>query len=186
MNLQDMKNMHPENQKELFKRLSGVRKKAKVVSYSAVYGVGKSKLSRTTGMSEEDASNLLEAFWDLNWAVKRIAETATIRTIGGKLWLYNPVSRFWISLRYEKDIFSSLNQSTGVFCFDSWLAQCWAKGIKGIFQAHDEVIVPISAGKEEGLYKAMKESIKKVNDNLNLHVALDIDPKFGGRYSDVH
>lgn len=170
----------------VIKAVAGVRKVFKPVNYSAVYGVGKVKLSRTTGMPEQQCVELLAAYWDRNWAVKKIAEDQTVRTIGGKLWLYNPVSRFWISLRYEKDIFSSLNQSTGVFCFDSWLAQCWAKGIKGVFQAHDEVIVPISAGKEEDLYKAMKESIKKVNDNLNLHVALDIDPKFGGRYSYVH
>lgn len=184
MNLQDMKNMPPEKQKELFKKLSGVRKKAKVVSYSAVYGVGKAKLSRTTGMPEEEAAKLLEAFWDINWAVKRVAETATIRKIGGQMWLYNPVSRFWINLRYEKDAFSSLNQSTGVFCFDSWLAQMWRYGVKGIFQAHDEVLV--LTGDKETTEQVMRTAISNVNDTLKLNVPLGIDVQFGLRYSEVH
>lgn len=38
------------------------------------------------------------------------------------MWLFNPVSKFWYSLRYPKDIFSTLNQGTGVFCFDTWIA----------------------------------------------------------------
>jgi hypothetical protein len=39
----------------------------------------------------------------------------TIKT----MWLYNPVSKFWYSAIY-KDIFSTLNQGTGVYCFDTW------------------------------------------------------------------
>lgn len=184
MNLQDMKNMPQEKQKELFKRLSGVRKKAKVVSYSAVYGVGKAKLSRTTGMSEEEAAKLLKAFWELNWAVKRVAETANIRKIGGQMWVYNPVSRFWISLRYEKDCFSSLNQSTGVFCFDSWLAQLWKRGIKGSFQAHDEIL--FVTDDEDHTRQVLQESIEAVNNTLNLNVPLGIDAKLGLSYAQVH
>lgn len=170
----------------VIKAVAGVRKVFKPVNYSAVYGVGKVKLSRTTGMPEQQCVELLQAYWDRNWAVKKIAEAQTVRTIGGKLWLYNPVSGFWISLRYEKDIFSSLNQSTGVFCFDSWLAQCWSKGLRGIGQFHDETIVPCEEGDQEEVYKTMKWAIQKVNENLKLHVALDVDPKFGSRYSEIH
>ena len=186
MTLEEMKKLPKEDQKKLFKQLSSERKKAKVVNYSATYGVGKVKLARSTGMSEKDAAQLLEGFWKMNWSIKSVAEEAQVRRIGGKMWLYNPVSRFWISLRNDRDVFSSLNQSTGVFCFDSWLAHCWAKGIRGVAQFHDEVVVPVKLGQETMLQDKMKLAIAEVNSKLNLNVPLDIDPQLGKNYADVH
>jgi DNA polymerase I-like protein with 3'-5' exonuclease and polymerase domains len=186
MTLEEMKTLPREDQKRLFKQLSSERKRAKVVNYSATYGVGKVKLARSTGMSEKDAAQLLEGFWKMNWSVKAVADQTQVRRIGGKMWLYNPVSRFWISLRNERDAFSSLNQSTGVFCFDSWLAHCWAKGIRGVGQFHDEVIAPVKVGQEQEVYGKMKKAIEEVNQKLQLNVSLDVDPQFGGRYSEIH
>lgn len=184
MTLEEMKKLPPDKQQALFDRLTAIRKKAKVVTYSATYGVGKVKLSRTTGMSESESAQLLDGFWALNWSIESVAQGLTVRELGGKMWLLNPVSGFWISLRYMKDRFSSLNQSTGVFCFDSWLAVCWAMGIKGIGQFHDETIVPTKD--EKGTYDKMKRAIEVVNLKLNLNVPLDVDPKFGSTYADVH
>lgn len=186
MTLEEMKKLPKEEQKRLFKQLSSERKKAKVVNYSATYGVGKVKLARSTGMTEKDAAQLLEGFWKMNWSIRSVADKTQIRRIGGKMWLYNPVSRFWISLRNDRDVFSSLNQSTGVFCFDSWLAHCWAKGIRGCFQAHDETVVQILQGSEEETQAKMKLAITEVNKKLNLNVPLDVDPQFGSRYSGIH
>jgi DNA polymerase I-like protein with 3'-5' exonuclease and polymerase domains len=186
LTLEKLKNLPEDQQKALFKKISAVRKKSKVTNYSATYGVGKAKLARTTGMSEVEAERLLEAFWKLNWSVRAVADKTIVRKIGGQMWLYNPVSRFWVSLRYERDLFSSLNQSTGVFCFDSWLAQCWAMGIKGVGQFHDETVVPLKKGNNQVVYDKMKLAIHKVNQALNLNVPLDVDPKFGLRYSEVH
>lgn len=168
----------------VIKAVAGVRKVFKPVNYSAVYGVGKVKLSRSTGMPESQCQELLDAYWDRNWSVKKIADDQTVRTIGGQMWLYNPVSKFWISLRYKKDVFSSLNQSTGVFCFDSWLAHCWAKGLRGIGQFHDETIM--LSDDDDWTYKTMKTAITEVNQKLNLNVPLDVDPKFGTDYAQIH
>lgn len=173
-----------DEEKARIKSIPSTRKKAKVVTYSATYGVGKVKLARSTGMSEEDAARLIKAFWELNWAVKKFADDAVVRKIGGQMWVYNPVSRFWISLRYEKDKFSSTNQSTGVFCFDSWLAQLWVRGVRGCFQAHDEIL--FTTDDQEATDRILKESIQKVNDNLQLNVPLSIDAKYGSSYAAVH
>lgn len=186
MNLEEMKKLPREEQRRIFKQLSSERKKAKVVNYSATYGVGKVKLSRSTGMSETDAAQLLEGFWKMNWSIKAVADQVQVRRIGGKMWLFNPVSKFWISLRNDRDIFSSLNQSTGVFCFDSWLAHCWAKGIRGVAQFHDEVVVPVKIGEETVIQDKMKLAIAEVNSKLNLNVPLDVDPQLGKNYADVH
>lgn len=170
----------------VIKAVAKVRKKFKPVNYASVYGVGKVKLSRTTGMPESECAELIEAYWRRNWAVKAIADSLTVRTIGGKMWLFNPVSRFWISLRYDKDRFSSLNQSTGVFCFDSWLAHCWAKGVRGVAQFHDEVVVSLPEQQKKDVYDKMKQAIAEVNKKLNLNVPLDVDPQFGLNYSQIH
>lgn len=173
-----------DNLAAIIKAVAKVRKSFKPVNYSAVYGVGKVKLSRTTGMPESQCQELLDAYWDRNKAVKLVAEAQNVRTIGGQMWLYNPVSRFWISLRWKKDIFSSLNQSTGVFCFDSWLMQCVRRGLRPVMQYHDEAAWYIKD--REGTTKKMREAIEAVNITLSLNVSLDIDAKYGGSYRDVH
>ena len=73
--------------------LKSLRKNYKVVNYSATYGVGKHTLSRNTGMSEDEAQTLLDAFWSRNWSVEKVSKDARTRTLGGHTWLYNPVSR---------------------------------------------------------------------------------------------
>ena len=62
-----------------------------------------------------------DVYWQRNWSVKRVAEELTVKTVDGEMWLFNPVSELWYSLRYEKDRFSTLNQGTGVYCFDRWI-----------------------------------------------------------------
>ena len=121
MSLQDMKNLSPEKQKKLFEDLTKVRKKAKTTTYSATYGVGKAKLARTAGTTEAEAKKLLDGFWRLNWSVIEFSKSLEIKTVDGQMWIKNPVSGFWHSLRYEKDVFSTTNQSTGVYCTGNYL-----------------------------------------------------------------
>jgi DNA polymerase III epsilon subunit-like protein len=166
--------------------LKALRKNYKVVNYSATYGIGASKLARETGMSLSEAANLLEAFWSRNWSVEAVAKTLEVREVNGSMWLKNPVSGFWYSLRSDKDRFSTLNQGTGVFCFDSWLAICIKNGIKSIGQFHDEVIALVPNGQEEETATIMKGAIQRLNTKLALNVPLDVDPQFGNNYAEIH
>ena len=166
--------------------LKALRKNYKVVNYSATYGVGKQTLARNTGMSESEAQTLLDAFWSRNWSVEKVSKDARTRTLFGSMWLYNPVSRFWYSLRSDKDRFSTLNQSTGVYCFDSWLMYCRGLDLDMIGQFHDEVIVLLDEGKEEETKRKMETAIDLLNDELQLNVPLGIDVQFGKTYADVH
>ena len=184
MNLQGMKSLSPEKQKELFNRLSSVRKKAKVVTYSAVYGVGKQKLSRETGMSVREAGALLDAYWKRNWAVKKVADQQYKKEVGKYQWVKNPVSGFWHELRYEKDTWSTVNQSTGVFIFDSWLARCRLYGYMGQMQFHDET--GSSVADKSRTQRIMEAAVEKLNDDLTLNVTIGIDVKFGANYAEVH
>jgi len=166
--------------------LKALRKNYKVVNYSATYGVGAAKLSRETGMTKNEAQTLLDAFWSRNWSVQKVAEGLRVRELFGSMWVQNPVSKFWYSLRSDKDRFSTLNQGTGVFCFDSWVAMCRNNGVKTIGQFHDEIIALVKEGEEKQIQSLMERAIEKVNDKIQLNVDLGVDAQFGRTYADVH
>jgi len=102
------------------------------------------------------------------------------------MWLYNPVSKLWYSLRYEKDRFSTLNQSTGVFCFDSWIREFRSVRPQLTAQFHDEVVLTVKQGAEDKCRKMLKDAINRVNDKLKLNIKLDVDIQFGPDYSRIH
>ena len=180
------------NQDDIDKHNSGerslktLRKNYKVVNYSATYGVGAPKLSRETGMSKKEAKTLLEAFWSRNWAIEKVAKDLQTRELFNSTWLKNPVSGFWYSLRSDKDRFSTLNQGTGVFCFDTWVSLCRSKGIKSIGQFHDEVIALVKKGEEGAVEKIMHDAAIKLNERVQLNVPLGTDVQFGNTYADIH
>jgi DNA polymerase I-like protein with 3'-5' exonuclease and polymerase domains len=166
--------------------LKALRKNYKVVNYSATYGVGAAKLARETGMDKKEAQALLDAFWSRNWSVEKVAEELRVKERRGYMWLQNPVSKFWYSLRSDKDRFSTLNQGTGVFCFDSWVKECRLRGLKTIGQFHDEVVVLVKEGFEDWTKTQMEISISKTNESIKLNVDLGIDVQFGNTYAEIH
>jgi hypothetical protein len=96
---------------------SEIRNKAKTVNFAGVYGAGPPKIAQSTGMPLQQAQRLHQTYWERNKAVKQVANACQVKTtrVEGEvqMWLRNPVSNFWYSLRYEKDKFSTLNQGTG-------------------------------------------------------------------------
>jgi len=158
----------------------------KTVNYGAVYGVGGPTMSRSTGIPLQQCEILLLTYWKKNWSVKEIAKACKIQTIGKQAWLQNPVSKFWYSLRAMKDRFSTLNQGTGVYCFDRWIMNCRAEGVQMCGQFHDEIVFPVKAGDEQRVTKILQDSIVKVNKELKLNRALDIDVQFGNSYAEIH
>jgi hypothetical protein len=157
-----------------------------ITGNSAIYGVGKRKLARETGMSEAEAEELLSAYWAKNWAVTQVASDAEIRTFkNGMMWIKNPVSGFWYSLRYEKDAWSTLNQGTGVFCFDTWNAYLRQRyKVPMIAQFHDENI-SFTTDREDTTEKYWK-ACEDLNNHLKLNVPLSIDIKYGSCYAEIH
>jgi len=168
------------------KSLKDLRKNYKVVNYSATYGVGASTLARNTGMSESEAKNLLKAFWSRNWSVEAVAKGVRIKDLFGSMWLQNPVSKFWYSLRSDKDRFSTLNQGTGVYCFDNWVKFCRQQGLETVGQFHDEVIALVKRGEEDEVVNIMHNSIKDLNQLLKLNVDLGMEAQFGNNYAEIH
>lgn len=171
---------------EQMKLVKAIRHTYKQVNYAGVYGAGAATMSRTAGCSLQKAEKLLEAYWKRNWSVKKIAEDQITKVCMGQKWLYNPVSKLWYSLRHEKDRFSTLNQGTGVWCFDKWVELVKKDGPPIIGQFHDEVIALVKKGHREKVTTHLKLAMKKLNEMLKLNRELDCSVDFGNNYAEIH
>jgi hypothetical protein len=172
--------------KQRYQKIKEERNTFKTVNYGAVYGAGAPTMSRSSGMPVEKCKFLLEAYWKKNWSVKKIAKACIVRTIGKQMWLYNPVSRFWYSLRYDKDRFSTLNQGTGVFIFDNYVRGTRQLGIKLCGQFHDEIVFPLNPGNKYETTIKLRKVIQKINDTMNLNREMGVDIQYGNSYSEIH
>ena len=173
--------------KDGIQKFSSERSTAKTANYACVYGAGGATVARgVEGMTKQEGINLVEKYWERNWSVKQIAEDQKVKRCLGGSWLFNPVSRFWYSLRTEKDRFSTLNQGTGVFCFDMWIYNFRQVRPQLTAQMHDEVILTIKKGYRTGVTKILKDAIKLTNKQLKLNRDLDVDVQFGNSYAEIH
>lgn len=103
------------------------------------------------------------------------------------MYILNPVSNFWISLRYFKDIFSSLNQSTAVFVFDCYLQEVRKRVNTVMLQIHDEYLCYFNNNiSKDSILKYLKECISKVNDKIKFSIPMDISADFGVNYAECH
>jgi DNA polymerase I-like protein with 3'-5' exonuclease and polymerase domains len=168
------------------KHIKKVRQDYKKTNYSATYGIGAEKLARDLKSTKQVAKQLLNDFWDRNAAVRKVADACEVKVVKGTKWLYNPVSKFWYTLRKEHDRFSTLNQSTGVYCFDKWIAHTRKKRPQLTAQFHDETIYQVKKGNRERMSKLLLEAIDKVNEEVKLNVRLSIDIKYGDNYAAIH
>lgn len=158
-----------------------------ITGNSALYGVGAKKLAREAGMKEREATALLKAFWELNWSIQKVASQQYVKTLNdGSMWLKNEVSGFYYSLRYDKDRWSTTNQGTGVFIFDSWVMRARKKGIKVSMSYHDEILFSVPKGEEKATEEALHEAMQEVNESLKLNVTIGVDVKFGQSYAECH
>lgn len=162
------------------------RSKAKTANYACVYGASGSTVARGAGIPKEEGDQLVEKYWDRNWSVNAVAEAQRVKNCLGGMWLFNPISKFWYSLRFEKDRFSTLNQGSGVYAFDMWIKEFMEVRPEITGQMHDEVILTVKKGNREAAEKLLRDAIQRVNEKLNLNRDLDIDVQFGDSYAEIH
>jgi len=186
MTFEEMKALPKAQQDVLFKKLKSQRHKGKTTVYSATYGVGKAKLARELGVPEREAQALLDAFWKRNWGIKAASSDFKVKSVGKQMWIYNPVSKFWYSLRYDKDKWSTINQSTGVYCFDTWVSYILSKRPQMTASFHDEIVLEVKKGFRPQVEELLSWAMKKTNKKLNLNVKLNFSIAFGENYAEVH
>lgn len=181
--------LSPEDSERLAK-LDIIRGQAKMINFSCIYGAGPPKIAASLKCSLKDATSLHTAYWDRNKAVKQTAASAKTMTVQGQRWLYNPISGFWMFLKAEKDKFSTLNQSSGVYIFDSWLRRVRSK-LKEFdtfvtLQYHDELLFYCKKEHKEQLNKIIHECMKEVNEEVNLNVTITVSTDWGYSYDQCH
>jgi len=169
-----------------FEVLSLIRNKAKTTSYSALYGIGKQKLSKELKIPLKEAEQLLEGYWKLNHAVRVFAESCEVKEVRGQMWVKNPFNGFNYALRSTKDIFSTVNQGTGSYLHILWCANIRRKGIKIIGNWHDEIVTVCKREDYERVEATLHECIELVNKQTKIRVPLKIDVQKGANYGDVH
>lgn len=108
------------------------------------------------------------------------------KTVDNQMWLFNPVSEFWYSLRFVKDVFSTLVQGTASYVFDLWVFNIIEERPQLTGQFHDEVCLEITEGYENQCKELIQRAIDKTNKQVKLNRKLDVSIQFGHRYSDIH
>jgi hypothetical protein len=162
------------------------RAKAKTANYACVYGAGGATVARGAGITKSEGEALVKKYWDRNWAVEKVAQDQKVKRCLDSSWLFNPVSKMWYSLRTEKDRFSTLNQGTGVFCFDVWIKNFMKVREQLTGQMHDEVILSVKKGNREVVENMLNEAISLTNKQLKLNRDLGVDVQFGESYAEIH
>lgn len=150
------------------------------------YGAGVSRLAITCACDTETARRVHETYWKRNWAIKAVADEQKTKTVDGTLWLFNPISRFWYSLRTKKDIFSTLVQGSAAYVFDTWLRFVVSKRPQVTGQFHDEFILEVKEGHRDEVTKFLEWAIGKTNEFLKLNRELGISIQYGKSYAEIH
>jgi len=159
---------------------------AKNCGYACQYGAGVGRLMVTGGIDRTAAQKLFDAYWRLNWSVKKVAEDQIVKTINDQMWLYNPVSKLWYSLRYDKDRFSTLVQGTASYVFDLWIKYVLEQREQITSTFHDEGVWHLKEGHREEFTQIIENAIKKVNEEVKLNRELEVDIQYGKIYSQIH
>jgi hypothetical protein len=166
--------------------LSLLRHGGKSTNYAATYGAGGETIARSANVPEAMGNKLHEAYWSRNWSLKAIADNCVVKQSRKLKWLWNPVAKLWIYLKTDKDRFSTLNQSTGTYCFDLWIQEVIKRRRQLTGQFHDEGIWELAKGNRESMTKVLKDSIQAVNERLQLNRDLDCDVQFHKTYAGIH
>ena len=182
----EMTQLPEHEQKKLFDRLAKARKVGKAGVYSCVYGASGPVVARAADIPEEEGYKLVDAYWKRNWSVREIPKNIKVKRNEDGMWMFNPVSRLWYSLREEKDIFSTLNQGTGVWAFDTLIKHVRSRRPQLTGQFHDEIILQVKKGNREKCEELLRWAIDETNKELSLNRELDIDIQFGDNYAAIH
>lgn len=193
-----------EEKEETFHKLDKKRATSKTSNYALTYGCGVAKLMESADISRKEAEKLHKGYHDINWSVKKFAETRITKKVQGKNWLrldkkvgglievneltwvWNEYSKMWLFLKNEKDRFSACNQNFGVKVFDVWSYFLIQAGIKFSYQAHDEQFWYCPENEVDKHIKAIEIAIEKTNKVFNPPIPLECDYKIGNTYADVH
>lgn len=179
-------NLSKDLQSQLFKKIKVQRNIGKNTNFSAQYGAGAASIADKNKIPLKVAKIFHKAYNDRNWAVKKFADSITIKKVQGQDWMLNPISNIWYFLKAKKDVFSGQNQGFATYCFFAWLKYCRELGVYCRLNIHDEILVYVTEDKLEETKLKLKQAMTKLNEILQLNVTIDCSMDVGTDYSSVH
>lgn len=184
--VQELLDLPEEKQKKLLQKLKNARSSGKTTNYSSLYKVGSSTLARTLGITKSEAQKLIDSYWEIHYAVKEFTETVYTKEIDGETWAFNPISRLFYNIRNEKDIFSTINQSSAVYCFNMWIYFIVKRGEFPATQTHDDAVLLAKEGDENRVRQVFHDAMDDLNNYLKLNVKLDCESQIGVNLAETH
>lgn len=169
-----------------FNSISKSRSVSKTANYALTYNCQPPTLAESAKIPLKEAKKIHEAYWDMNWAVKKYTDSLTTKKLGREEWIYNPASNMWLYLSSNHIKFSACNQNAGVKIFDTWVYFAMEMGIIPSFQAHDEILFACKPEEKEDVERKLRKAMEKVNKVFNLPIPIEIDVQFGNNYAEVH
>ncbi len=190
---EDKLTMSEEELDEISKKYKEIKTKrhtAKTSNFAITYNAFPPKIAETAKISLEEAQHLFDIYWQRNKAIKSVVNNCKIKNIKGTNWLLNPMSGFWLYLKEEKDAFSTLNQSSGSYVFDTLLKHVRNRlipmNIPIVMQYHDEGLTYFKKEYKEKVKEKLDEAVIAMNKELQLNVEIGISISFGNNYADCH
>lgn len=183
---ENIRNLDEKESNNLMNKLKAARSKGKTTNYASLYLVGAQTLSRNLEISKKEAQRLIDAYWEIHWAVKKVAESFEIKTVQNQMWILCPISRFWHPIRNEKDAFSVVNQSSAVYCFNIWLLNITRQGVWPILQTHDDLLLRCKDGEENKYADIINKAMDMTNKQLKLNTDLACEVQIGDNFSETH
>lgn len=172
--------------KKLMDKLKMARSKGKTTNYASLYLVGANTLARNLDITKKEAQNLIDGYWKINFAVKKFSETLTIKKVGKENWVLNPINKFWYHLRNEKDVFSVVNQSSAVYCFNMWVYNVSLLGVFPNIQNHDDLALVCREDQTEEYENILKKAMENLNKQLKLNVQIACEIQVGDNLAETH
>ena len=100
------------------------------------------------------------------------------------------MSGFYYFLKADKDRFSTLNQGSGVYVFDSWLRKARQKlnpiGVNVCLQYHDELLLVCPVPLKDQVNKALLDAMDEMNAETGLNVEIGCSVDWGTNYAECH
>lgn len=150
------------------------------------YGAGVSTIARQTGLPKKVAEAVHKGYWEKHKSINQFCAAVERKTVRGQMWLRQPISGFWYSLRTDKDVFSTCVQSSGVRVFDLWVRNIRKKGLRISANWHDEIVIECPEDRLPEYKQLIQAAMDEVNEELQLSVKIECSMEVGKRYSDVH
>ena len=196
--------LNEAEQEDAFHILSKKRATSKTSNYGLTYGCGVAKLMESADISRKEAEKLHKGYHDLNWSVKKFADTRITKKVKGRNWLrlnkkvgglqevqettwiWNEYTNLWLFLKNDKDRFAACNSNFAVKIFDTWSYFLMQEGIEFSYQAHDEQMWYCPENEVDKHIEIIKRAIEKTNKVFNPPIPLECDFKIGENYAKVH